>query len=132
MGSNPTLSAIFIFRLLSRMPLTSVYCRGAFSASFDPLPRGPTPLNISIYNRQKLTSTNGKGFLGKVVAFAPRQRGAVSDTCEVPPFYGLARSGAWDILTPFGVTQGILQPVAKRQDCLQRAAALSLQSSHRL
>jgi integrase len=45
------------------------------------------PLQIPIYNRQKLTSANGKEYIGRAVAFAPGQRGAVSDTCEQPPFY---------------------------------------------
>jgi integrase len=45
------------------------------------------PLQISIYNRQKLTSANGKEYIGRALAFAPGQRGAISDTCEQPPFY---------------------------------------------
>jgi integrase len=45
------------------------------------------PLQISIYNRQKLTSANGKENIGRALAFAPGQRGAVSDACEQPPFY---------------------------------------------
>jgi integrase len=45
------------------------------------------PLQITIYNRQKLTSANGKEYIGRAVAFAPGQRGAVSDTCGQPPFY---------------------------------------------
>ena len=44
-------------------------------------------LQITIYNRQKLTSANGKEYVGRALAFAPGQRGAVSDTCEQPPFY---------------------------------------------
>jgi len=39
------------------------------------------PLQITIYNRQKLTSANGKEYIGRALAFAPGQRGAVSDTC---------------------------------------------------
>jgi hypothetical protein len=45
------------------------------------------PLQISIYNRQKQTSANGKEYIGRALAFAPGQRGAISDTCEQPPFY---------------------------------------------
>jgi integrase len=45
------------------------------------------PLQITIYNRQKLTSASGKEYIGRALAFAPGQRGAVSDTCEQPPFY---------------------------------------------
>jgi integrase len=45
------------------------------------------PLQISIYNRQKQTSANGKEYIGRALAFAPGQRGAISDACEHPPFY---------------------------------------------
>jgi integrase len=45
------------------------------------------PLQISIYNRQKQTSANGKEYVGRALAFAPGQRGAISDACEQPPFY---------------------------------------------
>src|SRR5580704_1948473 len=49
--------------------------------------RRPMPLQISIYNRQKQTSANGKEYIGRALAFAPGQRGAISDACEHPPFY---------------------------------------------
>jgi integrase len=45
------------------------------------------PLQLSIYNRQKQTSANGKEYIGRALAFAPGQRGAISDACEHPPFY---------------------------------------------
>jgi integrase len=45
------------------------------------------PLQISIYNRQKQISANGKEYVGRALAFAPGQRGAISDACEHPPFY---------------------------------------------
>jgi integrase len=45
------------------------------------------PLQISIYNRQKQTSAKGKEYIGRALAFAPGQRGAISDNCEHPPFY---------------------------------------------
>ena len=45
------------------------------------------PLQISIYNRQKQTSANGKEYIGRALAFAPGQRGAIPDACEHPPFY---------------------------------------------
>jgi integrase len=45
------------------------------------------PLQISVYNRQKQTSANGKEYIGRALAFAPGQRGAISDACEHPPFY---------------------------------------------
>ena len=44
-------------------------------------------LQISIYNRQKLTSATGKEYIGRALAFAPGQRGAISEVCEQPPFY---------------------------------------------
>jgi hypothetical protein len=47
----------------------------------------PVTLQITIYNRQKLTSANGKEYVGRALAFTTGQRGAVSVTCEQPPFY---------------------------------------------
>jgi integrase len=44
-------------------------------------------LEISIYNRQKQTSKNGKEYTGYVVAFEPGQRGSIPAAAEVPPFY---------------------------------------------
>jgi integrase len=44
-------------------------------------------LRISIYNRQKQTSASGKEYVGRALAFAPGQRGAISDACDHPPFY---------------------------------------------
>ncbi len=48
------------------------------------------PLEFTIYNRQTQTSKSGKQYIGYAVAFKPGQRGAISATAEVPPFYGHA------------------------------------------
>jgi hypothetical protein len=47
----------------------------------------PSALQISIYNRQKLTSQSGKEYIGRALAFAPGQRGSISDAAMQPPFY---------------------------------------------
>jgi integrase len=47
----------------------------------------PSALRISIYNRQKLTSQSGKEYIGRALAFAPGQRGSISDAAMHPPFY---------------------------------------------
>jgi integrase len=44
-------------------------------------------LELTIYNRQKLTSKSGKEYIGYAVAFTPGQRGAIPAANEVPPFY---------------------------------------------
>src|SRR5271156_3043827 len=44
-------------------------------------------LNISIYNRQRQTSASGKEYIGYALAFAPGQRGSVSEAAKAPPFY---------------------------------------------
>jgi integrase len=45
------------------------------------------PLELTIYNRQKLTSKSGKEYVGYAIAFTPGQRGAIPAACEMPPFY---------------------------------------------
>jgi integrase len=44
-------------------------------------------LELTIYNRQKLTSKSGKEYIGYAVAFTPGQRGAIPAANELPPFY---------------------------------------------
>jgi len=45
------------------------------------------PLELTIYNRQTLTSKSGKEYIGYAVAFVPGQRGAIPAVAELPPFY---------------------------------------------
>ena len=51
-------------------------------------------LEISIYNRQKQVSKQGKEYVGYAVAFTPGQRGALPSSADVPPFYILETSAA--------------------------------------
>lgn len=44
-------------------------------------------LELTIYNRQKLTSKNGKEYIGYAAAFTPGLRGAIPAANEIPPFY---------------------------------------------
>src|ERR1700692_1213417 len=44
-------------------------------------------LELRIYNLQKQTSESGKEYTGRVLAFAPGQRGAIPAAAENPPFY---------------------------------------------
>ena len=44
-------------------------------------------LELTIYNRQKLTSKSGKEYIGYAAAFTPGQRGAIPAANEIPPFY---------------------------------------------
>jgi integrase len=44
-------------------------------------------LELTIYNRQKLTNKSGKEYIGYAAAFAPGQRGAIPAANEIPPFY---------------------------------------------
>jgi len=44
-------------------------------------------LELTIYNRQKLTNKSGKEYIGYAVAFTPGQRGAIPAANEIPPFY---------------------------------------------
>jgi integrase len=49
--------------------------------------RGFTALELRIYNLQKQTSESGKEYTGRVLAFAPGQRGAIPAAAETAPFY---------------------------------------------
>ncbi len=87
MGSNPTLSANLAKNQQTCVLLTAVYSRCTFNGLIESEPGDHVALQISIYNRQKQTSTSGKEYVGYALAFAPGQRGAIPVACEIPPFY---------------------------------------------
>ncbi len=80
-------------------------------------------LELTIYNRQTLTSKSGKHYIGYAVAFAPGQRGAIPAAAELPPFYVRDQRGGQQWLRLEARTLADAKTEAQKQQHILQAKA---------